>query len=206
MRKIVVHRPGGHDRLEIEEHPTPQPGPGEVLIEVEAIGVNYADCMVRMGLYKSAKDHVGWPVCPGFEVTGRVAEAGDDVDRPAVGDRVFAVTRFGAYTSHLAVPRHQVFDLPPQLEPEQAAGFPSVFLTANSALFHLATPRAGRPPGGGRARRLMLVHSAAGGVGGALVQLGKVAGCRVIGVVGGRHKVDVARRLGADEVIDKSSE
>ncbi len=195
MRKIVIHRPGGHDRLLIEEHPTPEPGPGEVLIEVEAIGVNYADCMVRMGLYKSAKDYVGWPVCPGFEVAGRVRSAGER--GPRVGDRVFAATRFGAYASHLVVPRHQVFALPPGLNTRQAAGFPCIFLTAYYALFQLANPRGGET---------MLVHSAAGGVGGALVQLGKVAGCRVTGVVGGAHKVEIARRLGADEVIDKSSE
>ena len=76
MRKILIHRPGGHHRLVIEQAPTPDPGPGQVLIEVEAIGVNYADRMVRMGLYKSARDHVGWPVCPGFEVAGRVAALG----------------------------------------------------------------------------------------------------------------------------------
>lgn len=197
MRKIVVHKPGGHDRLVIEEHPTPDPGPGEVLIQVEAIGVNYADCLVRMGLYKSARDHVGWPVCPGFEVAGQVASAGDGVLDLSAGSRVFAVTRFGAYATHLKVPRHQVFALPPQLDTTQAAGFPCVFLTAHYALFQLANPRGGES---------MLVHSAAGGVGSALVQLGKVAGCRVVGVVGSSHKVATARELGADEVIDKSSE
>ena len=197
MRKIVVHEPGGHDRLRIEEHPIPDPGPGEVLIEVEAIGVNYADCMVRMGLYKSARDYVGWPVCPGFEVAGRVAATGDDEASFRLGETVFAVTRFDAYATHLSVPRGQVFALPPRLDPSQAAGFPCIFLTAYYALFMLANPRG---------EETMLVHSAAGGVGGALTQLGKVAGCRVVGVVGGAHKVDAARGFGADEVIDKSSE
>ncbi len=197
MRKIVVHRPGGHDRLVIEEHPTPEPKPGEVLIEVEAIGVNYADCMVRMGLYKSAKDHVGWPVCPGFEVAGRVAATGSGEVPFSIGDPVFAVTRFNGYTSHLVVPCHQARPLPPRLTSEQAAGLPTIFLTAYYALFVLANPRGGET---------MLVHSAAGGVGSALVQLGKVAGCRVVGVVGGSHKTDALRDLGADEVIDKSTE
>ena len=113
MRKIVIHSPGGHDRLTLEEHPTPEPRPGEVLIEVEAIGVNYADCMTRMGLYKSSKDHVGWPVCPGFEVAGRVAALGDGVSDLSEGDHVFAVTRFDAYATHVVVPRHQAFSLPP---------------------------------------------------------------------------------------------
>ena len=123
MRKIVIHSPGGHDRLILEEHPTPEPGPGEVLIGVEAIGVNYADCMTRMGLYKSSKDHVGWPVCPGFEVAGRVAALGEGASDLSEGDGVFAVTRFDAYATHVVVPRHQAFALPPPT----AGSFPPGF-------------------------------------------------------------------------------
>ena len=76
MQKVVIHHPGGHDRLRIEQHPDLSPGPGEVLVAVEAIGVNYADCVVRMGLYTSAEEYVGWPITPGFEVAGRVAHLG----------------------------------------------------------------------------------------------------------------------------------
>ncbi len=202
MQQIIVHRPGGHDRLVVEQRPDPEPGPGEVLIDVGAIGVNYADCMVRMGLYKSAKDHVGWPICPGFEAAGTVAAVGEGVDDLAPGARVFAVTLFGAYSTLLAVPRSQVFAVPEALALEQAAAIPCVFLTAYYALFMLCLPA----PEDRRGGETMLVHSAAGGVGGALVQLGKVAGCRVVGVVGGAHKVGAARSFGADEVIDKSSE
>lgn len=196
MRKILIHKPGGHERLVFEELPTPAPGPGEVLVAVAAIGVNYADCLVRMGLYQSSKDHVGWPVCPGFEVAGRVEAMGDGVADLAPGEAVFAVTRFDGYATHVVVPRHQVFRVPEGLALEQAAAFPSPFLTAYYGLFLLAHPRGGET---------MLVHSAAGGVGGALVQLGKVAGCRVVGVVGAPHKVETARALGADAVIDKST-
>ncbi len=201
MRKIVIEKPGGHDRLTIKEHPEPPPEPGEVLIEVEAIGVNYADCMVRMGLYKSARDHGGYPITPGFEVAGRVAATGAGVAGLEFGDRVLAVTLFGGYTTHLVVARHQVFAIPADLSYEQAAAIPCVFLTAYYALFTLCNPDM---PGSGE--QTMLVHSAAGGVGGALVQLGRVAGCRIVGVVGGAHKVDSAHAFGADEVIDASSE
>ncbi len=201
MRKIVVHKPGGHSRLKIEEHPDPQPGSGEVLIDVEAIGVNFADCMVRMGLYKSARDHGGYPIAPGFEVAGTVVAFGAGVGDLAVGMRVMAVTRFGGYATRLAVPRHQVFPIPDELSSEQAAAIPCVFLTAYYALFNLCDPEQA-----GRERPTMLVHSAAGGVGGALVQLGRVAGCRVVGVVGGAHKIDAAQAFGADEVIDASGE
>ncbi|MCP3960686.1 MAG: zinc-binding dehydrogenase [bacterium] len=197
MRRIMIHGPGGHERLVIEESQAPEPGPGEVLIEAEAIGVNYADCMVRMGLYKSAKDHVGWPICPGFEVAGKVAALGEGVADLRVGDPVVAVTRFFGYSTHLVVPENQAFPLPSSLTSGQAAGFPCVFLTAYYALRMLGNPRGGET---------MLVHSAAGGVGGALVQLGKVSGCRVVGVVGAAHKRDLVREHGASEVIDKSSE
>ncbi|MCP4203877.1 MAG: zinc-binding dehydrogenase [bacterium] len=197
MRKVVVHRPGGHERLEIEEHPTPEPGPGELRIEVTAAGVNFADCLIRMGLYKSSRDQIGWPVTPGFEVAGRVDALGPGVDDLEPGDEVLAVTRFGGYATEVVVPRGQAFRIPDGLGLEQAAAFPSPFLTAYYGLVQLANPRPGES---------MLVHSAAGGVGGALVQLGKACGCRVIGVVGARHKVETARSLGADAMIDRSNE
>lgn len=197
QHKVVIHRPGGHERLVLEEHPLPAPGPGEVRIACEAIGVNYADCVVRMGLYASAKELVGWPITPGFEVAGRVDAVGEGVQGLAPGERVMAVTRFGGYASHVVVPRHQVFALPRGFDVAQAAGFPTVFLTAWFALCELAHPHPGDT---------LLVHSAAGGVGSALLQLGRVLGCRTVGVVGAPHKVEPARALGADVVIDKSRE
>jgi synaptic vesicle membrane protein VAT-1 len=79
MRKVVIHRPGGYERLRLETHPEPAPGPGEVRIAVKHIGVNYADCVVRMGLYASARELVGWPITPGFEVAGNVDAVGAEV-------------------------------------------------------------------------------------------------------------------------------
>lgn len=187
MRRVVIHRPGGYDRLELETHPDPQPGPGETAIDVEAIGVNYADCVVRMGLYASAKAYVGWPITPGFEVAGLT---------PA-GRRVIGLTRFGGYASRLVVPDAQVFDPPADWSTEQAAGFAVVFLTAWYALVRCAAVEAGQT---------VLVHSAAGGVGGALLQLARIAGAHSVGVVGAAHKVEAAGTLGADAVIDKSEE
>jgi len=197
VRKVVIHKPGSYDRLVIEQHPDPVPGADEVLIAVEAIGVNYADCVTRMGLYASAKHYVGYPITPGFEVAGTVLASGERVTDLPPGTPVMAITRFGGYATRLVAPRHQVFNRPQVLSPEQAAGFPAVSLTAWFALFELAHPRPGET---------MLVHSAAGGVGGMLVQLGRVAGCRVIGVVGAPHKVEAAQALGADAVIDKSTQ
>ena len=195
MRKVVIHRPGGYDRLCIEQHPDLSPGSGEVLVEVEAIGVNYADCVTRMGLYTSAKHYVGYPITPGFEAAGRVAAVGNDVADLEPGTEVMVLTRFNGYATQVVVKREQVFPKPGALSVPQAAGFAAVFLTAWFALFELAHPRAGDR---------VLVHSAAGGVGGALVQLGHIAGCTVVGVVGAPHKVDAVRQMGAEAVIDKS--
>src|SRR5690606_30795686 len=122
---------------------------------VQAAGVNYADCVVRMGLYESAKKYVGWPITPGFEFAGRVDALGEGTPGLAPGDEVFGVTRFGGYASSVVVPRHQVFRRPAVCSPDEAAAFPSVHLTAWYALFELAHPRPGST---------LLVHSAAGGV------------------------------------------
>lgn len=186
MRKVVIHRPGSYDRLIVEEHSDPAPANGETLVDVEAIGVNYADCVVRMGLYESASEYVGWPITPGFEVAGSDA---------ASGEEVLAVTRFGGYASRIAVPSHQVFPAPRGWTTVQAAGLPTVFLTAWYALVHCAATHEGQT---------VLVHSAAGGVGGALLQLARIHGARAIGIVGASHKVEVARALGAHDVVDRS--
>lgn len=216
-RRIVVHRPGDHRELRVEPGDVPAPGLGEVRIATRAAGVNFADCIVRMGLYASAKK-LGYPITPGFEVAGVVEAIGGESGRetsptPAastplgtrgeatnklcVGDRVLAITLFGGYSTHVVVPRAQVFPIPAGWSFEQAAAFPAVFLTAWYALFELAHPKPGQKA---------LVHSAAGGVGQALAQLLKRSGCQVVGVVGASHKVNAVRALGVDAVIDKSNE
>lgn len=197
MQAIVIDRPGGYARLVLRRVASPPVAPGHVRVAVEACGVNYADCIVRMGLYSSAKEYVGWPITPGFEVAGTVAELGDGVDDLTLGQAVLAVTRFGGYASEVVVPRHQLFARPRGWSANEAAALPAVGLTAWYALLELAAP----PPGA-----TILVHSAAGGVGGVLVQLGRHLGCRVVGVVGSPHKVEQARALGAELVIDRSSE
>ena len=183
MKKIVVHSAGGYDRLRVETCDDLAAAEGETLIDVHAIGINYADCMVRMGLYESAKQFVGWPITPGFEVAGM-----------AGGAPVMAVTRFDGYATQVRVPSHQVCPVPDGMSLIQAASFPTVFLTAWYALHRLAHVTPGER---------LLVHSAAGGVGSALCQLGKRAGCHITGVVGGAHKIEAAREAGADVVIDK---
>jgi NADPH:quinone reductase-like Zn-dependent oxidoreductase len=197
MQRIVIDRPGGYAALRLVEAPDPQPGRGEIAIAVEACGVNYADGIIRMGLYASAKELHGYPITPGFEVAGRIAALGDGVAGWQVGDRVIGVTLFGGYTSRIVLPVDRVFRCPDGLALDAAAAIPTVFLTAWFMVHQQVYPRAGET---------WLVHSAAGGVGGALAQLGRLAGVRVVGVVGGPRKVDAAKRAGCVEVIDKSCE
>lgn len=196
-RKIVIDAAGSYDKLRLKSSGPATPKADEVQIDVEAIGVNYADVVVRMGLYASARELVGWPITPGFEVAGVVRAVGSAVTEFAPGDRVFAVTFFGGYASRVEVPKHQVFALPEKMSFVDGAAFPVVYLTAHFALHFLAHPRRGDR---------VLVHSAAGGVGGALVQLARLAGAEVTGVVGSSHKVETAKALGCDHVIDKSKE
>lgn len=195
MKRVLVDRAGSYGQLALRDVPMPTPGPGEVLVAVDAIGVNFADCLVRQGLYASAKTYVGWPITPGFEVAGQVAALGAGVQGFAVGDDVMALTRFGGYTEALVVPAAQVFHRPEALGAAEAAAFQVVNLTAWYAL------ELGAVVGPGQR---VLVHSAAGGVGLALVQLALARGAEVVGVVGASHKVAVAEQAGA-AVVDKSA-
>ena len=197
VTSVVIEKAGSYDRIQLKSGEAPLPGAGEVRIAVQAIGVNYADVVVRMGLYASAKELVGWPITPGFEVSGVIDAVGEGVDDWNVGDEVISVTLFGGYTSHLVVRSDYVAAKPDNMSHAQAAAIPTIFLTAYYALFELAHPRRGHK---------VLVHSAAGGVGGSIVQLAKLSGCEVIGVVGGSHKVQAALDFGADHVIDKSTQ
>ena len=195
MKAIQIHRAGGHEQLRLVELPAPEPRAGEALVAVEAVGVNFADIAVRMGLYQSAKDYVGWPIIPGFELSGTVSALGPGTHGVTVGQAVFGVTRFGGYASEIALPATQLFARPPGWSASQAAAFPTVHLTAWYALRELSKLRPG-------AR--VLVRSAAGGVGGAATQLAVACGARVTGTVGSARKVDVARQAGAEHVIDES--
>jgi len=166
-----------------------------VVVSVRVSGVNYADCMVRMGLYESAKKYVGWPITPGFEFAGSVKAVGLGVSQFREGQAVFGVCRFGGYASEVSIPAAQLFTLPPGLSLLQAAGVPTVFLTAWYALRELCKLRP---------KLKVLVHSASGGVGSAALQIARAFGCEPVGIVGGAHKLQAARKNGAVYVFEKS--
>ncbi len=196
-RRIRIHRPGDYPALKLEGFDPGEPGDGQVLIEVQAIGVNYADGIIRMGLYESARVLHGYPITPGFEVSGRVLRVGAGVTRFGEGDAVIGLTLFDGYSSHLVIAADRVFARPSGLSAEQGAAIPTVFLTAWFMVHELAQARAGER---------WLVHSAAGGVGSALAQLGRLAGCQVTGVVGNPDKIPTALEMGCNQVIDRQSE
>lgn len=221
---ISIGRPGGIEQLRViwlkpgimtcgynvphQDTPFTAPSlreflpPDCVVLRNLAFSVNYADCCIRWGLYESAKQFVGYPIVPGFDVAGIVENAGSDTGFQP-GDRVFGCSLFGAYSSRVLVPAVQLRRIPTHLSTFEAAALPAVSLTALYALF-----LAGQYPVPERCRstnRAILIHSAAGGVGSMLVQMARLLGLHpVVGVVGRTTKVDAARALGCDVVIDKS--
>lgn len=199
MQKIIVRSPGSYHKLLTVDEGEPVVPEGHALVRTVSIGVNFADVVVRLGLYPSAKEFVGWPITPGFEFSGVVERLGGGANPEdlRVGDRVVGVIRFGAYASQVAVPYHQLFRIPEGVGLIEAGVVPVASLTAYYALQVLGAASSGKKA---------LVHSAAGGVGSALVQMAKILGCEVVGVVGSTSKVDYVRALGADAVIDKSRE
>jgi NADPH:quinone reductase-like Zn-dependent oxidoreductase len=197
VRAISIAKPGGFDRLRVVEMPDPEPKAGEVSVDVRAAGVNFADVVVRLGLYESAKKYVGWPITPGFEFSGEVRAVGSGVTDLQPGERVFGVTRFGGYATCLCVPSAQLFRVPEAFSHAQAATFPTVHLTAYYALREIMRTRPGAE---------VLVHSGAGGVGLAALQVARADGLIPIAVVRGAHKREQALAYGAKHVIDKSTQ
>jgi NADPH:quinone reductase-like Zn-dependent oxidoreductase len=182
MRAVVITRHGPPDVLEVQERPDPRPAAGQVLLEVRAAGVNFADLMARVGLYREAPPP---PCVVGYELAGTVAAVGEGVVSPAVGDRVVAWTRFGGYVDRIALPAGDTLPLPEHLSFEQGAAIPVAYATAWTALETL------------RAGERVLIHAAAGGVGIAATQIARARGAEVHGTASpGKH--EAIRGFGVD--------
>jgi NADPH2:quinone reductase len=179
-----------------EDVAVPQPSFGQVLVRVLAAAANFPDALMCRGTYQVKPP---LPFTPGLEVCGEVVRIGPGVTDVAVGDRVIGspVPPNGAYADFTVLGRATCFSAPPGLDDAQAAAFTISYQTGWFGLHRRAHIQSGET---------LLVHAAAGGVGSAAVQLGKAAGARVIGVVGGVDKVAVARELGADIVVDRHTE
>ena len=181
--------------MRIGETSVEDPGPGMIQVAVKACGINFADISVRLGLYAAAKDL--YPLCPGLEFSGTVTRTGTGIEGFRPGDRVFGVSRFGAYATVVnTIPDH-LWHLPPNWEFPRGAAFPVAYLTAYYALHHV---------GHLQPDDRVLVHSAAGGVGTALLHLLKANGNLSAGIVGRHEKVPYAKEAGASFAIDKETQ
>lgn len=189
MRAIHVTAYGGPEVLQEVELERPEPMAGEIRIDVEAIGVNYADIKRRSGASRNAQSP---PYVPGIEAAGTIDAVGDGVEF-AVGDRVTATVSEGAYATSLVTDTKGVYPIPDSLSFEAAAGVPVQFITAYNCLHGW---------GGLEAGERVLIHAAAGGVGSLAVQLAAAAGAEVFATASTDAKLDLARELGADHAID----
>lgn len=181
--------------LVVEERPDPEPGKGELLVRVRAAGLNGADMLQRRGAYPAPPGSP--PDIPGMELAGEVAAVGPGVTRFAEGDRVMAIVGGGAQAELALVHERGAMPVPKPLDWPQAGGLPEVFVTAHDAVFSQAGLRSGEH---------LLVHGAAGGVGTAAVQLGRVAGARVTATVRREELRPGVEQLGARAIAPEGFE
>ena len=191
MKAIRVTAFGGPEVLKLEEVPTPQPGPGEVLVRIRAAGVNPVETYIRAGTYARLPN---LPYTPGNDGAGVVEQVGSDVSEFKAGDRVYtAGSLSGTYAEFALCKKDQVHPLPANVSFAQGAAIGTPYATAYRGLLQ----RAGAEPG-----EILLVHGASGGVGTAAVQLARAHGLRVFGTAGSDEGLKLVREQGAHEVFD----
>lgn len=191
---MVVRELAGPAALEREELSLVRAGPGEVVIDVRAIGCNFFDILITQGKYQLRPE---LPFSPGAEVAGIVRELGEGVSRFSVGDQVSALLEYGGFASTVTAPEARVFPMPAAMTFEEAAALGLVYQTSYVGLVHRANLRSGET---------LLVHAAAGGVGLAAVQIGAALGAKVIGTAGTAEKLALAKRNGAHAVVNYRDE
>jgi NADPH2:quinone reductase len=186
MRAIVVTRSGGPEVLELQDVPAPEPGPGELLVDVTVAGVNFRDIYERKGGYGPP------PLVAGIEGMGRVAALGDGVEEFAVGDRVAWNNAQGSYAEQVVVPAARAVPVPDGIDDELACAALLQGMTAHYLTHSTYPVQEGDE---------VLVHAAAGGAGRLIVQMAKMRGGRVTATTSGGEKAELARSAGAGEVI-----
>jgi NADPH:quinone reductase len=190
MRQVVFDAAGGPDVIRIAEAPVPQPGPGKVLVEVVAAGINRPDLMQRAGNYPPppGESHV-----PGMEIAGHVVALGEGVSGLGQGDAVCALLGSGGYAEYALADAALCLPVPRGLSPVEAAGIPETFFTVFDNVFTRGRLKAGE---------WILIHGGSSGIGTTAIQLAKVFGVSVIVTAGSAEKCGVCRALGADYAID----
>lgn len=195
MKALVCEAYGSVDDLVYRDMPDPMPGPGEVLVAVKAIGVNFPDGLLVEGKYQARPE---CPFAPGSEISGEVIALGEGVDQFAIGDRVLSLTTsFGAYAEKIVLPVKVIHKIPASMSYETGAALLAATGTAHHGL---------RQRGQLKAGETLLVLGAAGGTGIAAVQIGKAIGARVIAACSTEEKLAFAKSQGADEGINYTTQ
>lgn len=191
MRVFALVKNGAADEaFELREQATPTPKSGELLIESEGFGLNFADVMARLGIYR---DCPPLPAVIGYENVGRIKAIGAGVEGFEIGKRVLAFTRFGGYADHVISPAMAVAKIPERFSVGEATALATQYITAYFAAEETVSLYRGDH---------VLIHAAAGGVGTALVQLLKRKGCVIFGTAGSEEKMEYLRELGVDYPIN----
>src|SRR5580700_10038826 len=190
MHAVVISEPGGPEVLQWTEVEDPRPGPGEVLIEVAAAGVNRADMMQRQGFYPPPP---GAPPYPGLECSGTIAALGEGVTQWHIDDKVCALLSGGGYAEQVVVPAGQLLPVPKSVTLFEAAALPETVCTVYSNIFLGARLAVGET---------LLIHGGGSGIGTMAIQLAKHFGARVAVTAGSESKLDACRELGADITIN----
>ena len=189
MLAVAIAAPGGPEQLVTTRRPLPEPGPGEVLIQVATAGVNRPDCLQRQGSYPPPP---GASDLPGLEVAGTIVALGSGVESWRVGDPVCALLTGGGYAEYCTAPAPQCLPIPAGLSLQQAAALPETLFTVWSNVFDRARLQAGET---------LLVHGGTSGIGTTAIQLARALGARVITTVGSAEKVQPCLDLGAERVV-----
>jgi NADPH:quinone reductase-like Zn-dependent oxidoreductase len=193
MRQVVITKAGPPEVLKVRESPDPDAAEGQLRVRVRAVGISYADLVARTGMYPDAPPI---PCVIGYECSGTIDQLGAGVSGFSVGDRVIAMPHFGGYTDTLVVPAQNALRMPEKMSFEEAAALPVVYLTAHHMLFFTGSLRPGSK---------LLIHSAAGGVGLAVVQLARAHKCVIFGTASpGKH--DFLRQEGVQHPIDSGGD
>src|ERR1039457_5856804 len=187
MKRIQVVETGGPEKMQLADVPTPVPGPGQALVRIASSGVNFIDVYFRIGLYKA-----DLPITLGSEAAGTVEAVGAEVTEVVAGDRVAYAMARGSYAEYAVVPAAQLVKIPDHVDFPTAAAAMLQGMTAHY-LTHSTWPL--------KSGDTCLVHAAAGGAGGLIVQMAKNIGARVLGTVSTAEKAEIARHAGADEII-----
>jgi NADPH2:quinone reductase len=194
MRALVCNAYGSTDDLRIEDHDDPVAEDGQVIVDIQAAGINFPDILMVAGQYQ---DKTPPPFVPGNEAAGIISAVGENVGPYAVGDKVIAAVRGGAFAEKCVADTRVVMPLPPELDFEKGAAYAVTYGTSYHALKQSTELKAGET---------LLVLGAAGGVGSAAVEIGKAMGARVIAAASSDKKLAFAKELGADELINYSEQ